>query len=160
MTEAKKNWGIRFGTEFELEFPGLPDSVRNKISEGMRKLEIHGPRLGRPDADGLRGSKHNGKMKEMRFYADDGAWRVFFAFDPDRNGIILLAADKAGISGRRFYDKNIRKADERFERHLKALEQKKTQDHQSARKPRNAPARKMKGDRGNTRHRKGRKNRR
>ena len=159
MSTAKKKWVIVFGDEFEREFPELPDSVQSKISDGIRKLEIEGPDLGRPDVDSLRGSKHNRKMKEMRFEADDGVWRIFFAFDPDRKGIILLAADKAGVAQRRFYGKNIREADKRFDRHLKKLEEKKIRDRNNVQKAPKGPARKMKGDRGNTRHKKGRRNR-
>lgn len=159
MAEVEKKWEICFGTEFEREFPELPDTVQNKIFEGIRKLEIDGPNLGRPDVDSLRGSKHNKKMKEMRFIADDGVWRIFFAFDPERAGIILLAADKAGVDKRRFYQKNIREADKRFDRHLKMIEERKNRKHNSAQKVRSAPARKMKGDRGKTRHKKGKRNR-
>ena len=158
MREVEKNWIICFGTEFEQEFPELPTSVQNKISERVRKLETRGPNAGRPDFDSLRESKHNSKMKEMRFYADDGVWRVFFAFDPERKGIILLAADKSGVTQKRFYDKNIRKADKRFDRHLKMIEKKNTQEHSSKQKARNAPARKMKGDRGSKRNKKARRN--
>ncbi len=60
-------------------------------------------------------------MKEMRFSAADGEWRVAFAFDPVRHAILLVAGDKSGGSERRFYRALIRKADERFERHLARL---------------------------------------
>lgn len=158
MAEVEKKWKICFGTEFEQEFPELPDTVQNKIVERMQKLEVHGPCLGRPEVDSLRQSRHNSKMKEMRFDADDGVWRVFFVFDPERKGIILLAANKAGVAKRRFYEKNIREADKRFDRHLKMIEERKTREHNSAQKARSTPARKMKGDRGKTRHKKGQRN--
>src|SRR3546814_4259362 len=37
-----------------------------------------------PHADTLGGSKHT-NMKELRFNADGGVWRVAFAFDPERS---------------------------------------------------------------------------
>lgn len=46
-------------------------------------LEAFGPQLGRPKVDTLTGSKH-ANMKELRFDAADGVWRVAFAFDPER----------------------------------------------------------------------------
>jgi hypothetical protein len=58
-------------------------------------------------------------MKELRFDAEDGVWRVAFAFDPKRNAILLVAGDKAGVSEKMFYKRLIAKADERFEAHLK-----------------------------------------
>ena len=56
-------------------------------------------------------------MKELRFRAADGEWRVAFAFDPRRTAILLVAADNS----KAFYRAIIRKADERFERHLATL---------------------------------------
>lgn len=53
--------------------------------------------LGRPYVDTLEGSKYP-NMKELRFTADDGVWRVAFAFDPQREAIVLVAGDKAGVA--------------------------------------------------------------
>jgi hypothetical protein len=57
-------------------------------------------------------------MKELRFSAADGEWRVAFAFDPRRKAILLVAGDKSGGSEKRSYRELIRKADERFDAHL------------------------------------------
>jgi hypothetical protein len=57
-------------------------------------------------------------MKELRFSAADGEWRVAFAFDPRRKAILLVAGDKSGGSEKRFYRELIKKADERFDAHL------------------------------------------
>jgi hypothetical protein len=42
-------------------------------------------------------------LKELRFAAADGVWRVAFAFDPKRTAILLVAGDKSGVSEKRFY---------------------------------------------------------
>ena len=60
-------------------------------------------------------------MKELRFSAADGEWRVVFAFDTKRKAILLVAGDKSGVSEKRFYRRLIRKADDRFEAHLARL---------------------------------------
>ena len=60
-------------------------------------------------------------MKELRFAADDGVWRVAFAFDPNRRAILLVAGNKAGVSERRFYRQLIKRSDDRFGRHLARL---------------------------------------
>jgi hypothetical protein len=57
-------------------------------------------------------------MKELRFEADNGVWRVAFAFDPKRRAILLVAGDKSGVGEGRFYRNPIAKADERFDGHL------------------------------------------
>ena len=60
-------------------------------------------------------------MKELRFNAADGEWRVAFAFDPERRAVLLVAGQKSDGGQRRFYQALIRKADERFDHHLTRL---------------------------------------
>ena len=60
-------------------------------------------------------------MKELRFDADDGVWRLAYALDPDRKAILLVAGDKSGKSSKLFYMSLIAKADARFESHLGEL---------------------------------------
>ncbi len=60
-------------------------------------------------------------MKELRFDAADGVWRVAFAFDPNRKAILLVAGDKSGGSEKRFYRQLIDKADARFDAHLSKI---------------------------------------
>jgi hypothetical protein len=64
-------------------------------------------------------------MKELRFDADGGVWRVAFAFDPERKAMVLVAGDKGGVVQRRFYRDLILVADQRFDKHLNALRSKK-----------------------------------
>ena len=61
-------------------------------------------------------------MKELRFDAADGIWRM--AFDTKRKAILLVAGDKSGVSEKKFYKRLIAKADERFDVHLARLKQK------------------------------------
>jgi len=77
--------------------------------------------LGRPRVDTLKGSRH-ANMKELRFDAADGVWRVAFAFDPKRQAILLVAGDKSGGSEKRFYRQLIKKADARFDEHVARVE--------------------------------------
>jgi hypothetical protein len=60
-------------------------------------------------------------MKELRFDAGGGAWRVAYAFDSRRRGILLVGGDKSGVSKDRFYRNLIEIADRRFDRHRAAL---------------------------------------
>ena len=113
-------WTVIFHAAFELEFVELPLGVQEALAAVASLLNSHGPMLGRPHADTLGGSKHS-NMKELRFDADDGVWRVAFAFDPQRRAIVLVAGDKAGVAQKRFYKALIAKADARFAEHLEAL---------------------------------------
>jgi hypothetical protein len=65
-------------------------------------------------------------MKELRFSAGGGEWRVAFAFDPRRGAILFVAGDKSGGSEKQFYRGLIRRADQRFDAHLARLEKEKT----------------------------------
>ena len=111
------SWDVQFHNAFDEEFEDLPEVVQDELLAHARLLEEFGPQLGRPRADTLNGSKH-ANMKELRFDANDGVWRVAFAFDPRRKAILLVCGDKSGGSEKRFYKQLIKKADERFDDHL------------------------------------------
>jgi hypothetical protein len=111
-------WTVFFDDAFIIEFTKLDVSVQLALRDSILVLQEFGPSLGRPHVDTLKGSKH-ANMKELRFKAADGVWRIAFAFDPKRNAIILCAGNKAGTSQNQFYKNIIRIADKRFDRHLK-----------------------------------------
>ena len=113
-------WAVAFHMAFVPEFRNLPRQVQDEVYAVGRLLERFGPQLGRPQVDTLNGSRY-ANMKEMRLSAADGEWRVAFAFDPERRAVLLVAGEKSGGSQRRFYRALIRKADERFDRHLAQL---------------------------------------
>jgi hypothetical protein len=113
-------WTVLHHPAFDAEFEALPHAVRIELLAATGLLELSGPMLGRPHADTLAGSKH-ANMKELRFTADDGVWRVAFAFDPKRRAIVLVAGDKAGVAQKRFYKALITKADARLTDHLNML---------------------------------------
>ncbi len=113
-------WDVKLHDAFEAEFAALERAVQTELLAVAKLLGEYGPQLGRPYVDTLNGSKY-ANMKEMRFSAADGEWRVAFAFDPERNAIVLVAGDKSGGSQQRFYKQLIAKADSRFSGHLENL---------------------------------------
>src|ERR1035441_497226 len=92
-----QNWVVEFHDDFAAEVRQLPQAVREKLKAAAIVLSEDGPLLGRPQADTLKGSRH-ANMKELRFDADGGVWRVAFAFDPERKAILLVAGDKGGVA--------------------------------------------------------------
>lgn len=116
------SWTIRFHGRFEAEFDELAGDVQDELLALLGLLQEFGPHLGRPRVDTLNGSAH-ANMKELRFDAEGGVWRVAFAFDPKREAILLVAGDKSGGGERRFYKQLIARADERFDEHLVLLRQ-------------------------------------
>ena len=113
-------WDVLFDKEFDAEFNNLPNAVQDEMLAHAKLLEQFGPQLGRPRVDTLNGSRH-ANMKEMRFEAAGGVWRVAFAFDPRRRAILLVCGDKSGGGEKRFYRQLIAKADKRFDDHLAAM---------------------------------------
>ncbi len=113
MKHTNDRWKVIFQETFDKEFMELTEEVQNNLIANAKLLEREGPHLSRPHADTLNGSKYT-NMKELRFYADDGVWRVAFAFDPKRQAILLVAGDKSGSNQKSFYKSFIKKADKRF----------------------------------------------
>ena len=113
-------WEVALGDEFDAEFDALSPAVQDELLASARLLAAIGPQLGRPHADTLKNSSFD-NVKELRFRADGGVWRVAYAFDPERRAILLIAGDKAGTAEKRFYRALIAKADRRYRRHLERL---------------------------------------
>jgi hypothetical protein len=111
-------WAVVFHEEFDPEFELLAAEVQDELLAHARLLARFGPTLGRPRVDTLEGSRH-ANLKELRFDAAGGVWRVAFAFDPARRAVLLVAGDKAGKGTRRFYRTLIRRADDRFDTWLR-----------------------------------------
>jgi len=116
-------WHIATTDEFDGWFAELDADGQAEVIAKVELLKLLGPKLARPHADTLNGSKH-ANMKELRADTADKVLRVAFAFDPERSGILLVAGDKSGVSQKRFYKQLIAKADELFDAHLAKLKAK------------------------------------
>jgi hypothetical protein len=110
-------WAAYFHPKFKAEFDELSVVVQDELLASLVPLRKYGPSLGRPEVDTLNDSKY-ANMKELRFRANGGVWRVAFAFDPQRNAILLVAEDKSGVNEKKFYKRLIDKADKRYKEHL------------------------------------------
>jgi hypothetical protein len=115
------SWSTSFHPKFKEEYEELSEPVQDELIAALVPLREFGPSLGRPDVDTLNNSRY-ANMKELRFKADGGVWRVAFAFNPRRNAILLVAGDKSGVSEPKFYKRLIDKADKRYKEHLENLD--------------------------------------
>ena len=113
-------WIIEFHDAFAEEFRGWRHDVQRAAATAIATLQIVGPTLGRPHADTLKGSRH-ANMKELRLSVGDGEWRIAYAFDPRRHGLLLIGGSKSGVASDRFYRRLIVSADRRLYEHLVAL---------------------------------------
>ena len=113
-------WVVLFHDAFDTEFAALVEELQDELLAHAKLLAEFGPNLGRPTVDTLKGSRH-ANMKELRFAWNGQVWRVAFAFDPQRQAILLVGGDKCGADQRRFYKRLITVADERYDDHLGSL---------------------------------------
>ncbi len=117
-----QKWKVLFHDEFDPEFDAFSKDVQDELLAVAVAVRELGPVADRPHVGTLENPKHS-NMKELRFKANNGSeiWRAAFAFDPHRQAIILVAADKQGTDEKRFYKDLLKKANERFDKHLKNL---------------------------------------
>ena len=115
-------WIVLFHDAFDTEFAVLVEDLQDELLAHAQLLAEFGPNLGRPTVDTLKGSRH-ANMKKLRFAWNSQVWRVAFAFDPQRQAILLVGGDKGGADQRRFYKRLLTVADERYDDHLGSLVQ-------------------------------------
>jgi hypothetical protein len=106
-------WEVEFHSALADEFESLDEAVQDELLAHAKLLQNFGPTLGRPKVDTLKGSKII-NLKELRFNAGRGVWRVAFAFDKGRIAVLLAAGDKRGENEDRFYKRLIATAERRF----------------------------------------------
>ena len=111
-------WEIILSNEIQKWLDQVDDSSYEAILLKVALLRELGPALGRPHADTIKESKHK-NMKELRVQHKRHVYRLFFAFDPKRQAIVLVGGDKRGV--KRFYEKLIPIADEIFDRYLRGV---------------------------------------
>jgi hypothetical protein len=112
-------WEVLFDEGFREWFDSLDEKLQRAILTCVEALRQAGPNLGRPRVDSVEGSQHS-NMKELRIQHRGNPWRILFTFDSRRRAILLVGGNKG--EDKRWYERNIPIADERFERHQQALE--------------------------------------
>lgn len=85
---------------------------------GVGLLREHCPALTRPYADTVRGSDFP-NMRELRVQHEGRPFRVLYAFNLRRTGILLIGGDKTGNP--RWYQEFVPKADAIYALHLREI---------------------------------------
>ncbi len=114
-------WIVILTPRFETWLNKQNGRTQEKILAALRNLEVFGPRLPRPYADTIKGSKYS-NMKELRVQHAGKALRAFFVFDIQRQAIVLCGGDKS--NDKLFYQTMVRIADDEFTAYLKLMEKK------------------------------------
>ena len=114
------DWESILHPDFEAELVAFSSAVQTEIAAASRLLRSHGPFLGRPRVDTLKGSTIS-NLKEFRFFVGREPWRLAFVFDPSRQAIFLVAGSKSGMSSALFYTRLIKLAEKRYRSHVKGM---------------------------------------
>lgn len=112
------SWTVEYTDEFGDWWAELTEAEQDDTAAIVELLEELGPRLPFPHSSGIEGSRHN-HMRELRIQSGGHPIRVFYAFDPRRNAILLIGGDKTG--DKRFYEKYVPLADKLYDEHLEEL---------------------------------------
>ncbi|HHP7836896.1 TPA: type II toxin-antitoxin system RelE/ParE family toxin [Serratia marcescens] len=96
-------WQVVTVERFDDGFLALNNAQQTSILAAIYKLQTFGPQLARPHADTLHFSDAVRQLKELRIQHRGRSFRVFFAFDPQRQAVLLCGGDKTG--DKRFYQR-------------------------------------------------------
>ncbi|MCW5893311.1 MAG: type II toxin-antitoxin system RelE/ParE family toxin [bacterium] len=103
--------------EFEGWYASLDETTSDAVHRVVDLLEARGTSLGFPYSSQLKGAQYG--MRELRVQAAGRPIRIAYAFDPKRQAVVLLGADKTGDD--RFYPQFIRDAERLMEEYLKTM---------------------------------------
>jgi hypothetical protein len=116
-------WEISLHEDVErwyLELCRNDPAAADGIADAVELLAAVGPALGRPLVDRIHRSRHH-NMKELRPPSTGSSEvRMLFAFDPEREAVVLVAGDKSG-RWESWYREMIPLADRRFDEHRRTL---------------------------------------
>ena len=111
-------WEVVHTPEFENWYLNQDEDAKTHILRDIKILSEIGPSLGRPLVDTLKNSKIT-NLKELRVQSNGRPFRIFFLFDPKRNAVMLIGANKEGK--KKFYQTMIGIAEKIYFRYLKEM---------------------------------------
>jgi hypothetical protein len=118
-------WKVYRTDEFKEWFDNLNVEAKEPILKDILILSNYGPSLSRPYVDTLKGSKLK-NLKELRTKFKNNYFRIIFAFDPERDIILLVGGNKS--NDKNFYSKIISKAEKLFLKHIDDIQRIKDED--------------------------------
>ena len=100
--------------EFAQWFLDLEQADALAVDRSVGLLAQMGIALRHPHTSAIKGSRF--PLRELRVKARGKPLRVFYAFDPDRQAVLLIGGDKSG--DKRFYEVYIPRAEKIWEQYL------------------------------------------
>ena len=111
----EEDWPVESTDEFGTWWAKLAERQQDDLTAVVELLMEHGPNLPFPYSSDIASSRH-GQMRELRIQSGGKPIRVFYAFDPRRQAILLIGGDKTGDD--RFYTRFVPLADRLYDDHL------------------------------------------
>jgi hypothetical protein len=112
-TEAVATEVIYTG-DFEGWWDELTEPEQDSVARHVGLLGAKGVSLGYPQSSAIEGSRY--ALRELRVQSSGSPLRVFYAFDPARQAVLLIGGDKTGRD--RFYEEMIPVAERIWEEYL------------------------------------------
>ncbi len=103
--------------EFRDWYLGIAQSEADAVTVSVERLEQMGIALSYPHSSEIRGTAY--ALRELRISAGRSPLRVFYAYDPRRDAVLLLGGSKAGNN--RFYRQVIPRVEAIWERYLEDM---------------------------------------
>jgi hypothetical protein len=110
---------IIFTDEFEAWWEGLSEDEQASVTRGVERLEQSGVTLDYPHSTAI--TQRRFAIRELRIQHKGRPYRVFYAFDPMRDAVLLIGGDKTGND--RFYDEMVPVADRIWEEYLREMDE-------------------------------------
>ena len=116
---ATEQTNVEVTDEFRAWWDGLDIRDQRAVAKVVDALVRRGARLRFPYSSGIKGSRH-GHLRELRVPGRPPI-RVFYAFDPYRTAVLLIAGHKT--DSERFYREYVPRADAIYDEYLREIEQ-------------------------------------
>jgi hypothetical protein len=111
---------VLFTDEFERWWNGLSTEEQESVTHSVDLLARFGIDLKYPHSSAISNSRYP-HMRELRIQHQGRPYRVLYAFDPQRNAVLLIGGDKTGND--RWYETFVPLADRLYEQHLNEIEE-------------------------------------
>ena len=102
--------------DFAAWFRGLDEAHVDSVIVAVSKLEHQGVALGHPSSSAIKGASF--ALRELRIQSRGHALRVFYAFDPRRDGVLIIGGDKTGRNSDDFYTEMIARSERIWQEYL------------------------------------------
>ena len=100
--------------EFRVWYTELDNDTAEDVTASVDYLAVEGLRLGYPRSSAIAGTSF--ALRELRIQSKGHPIRVFYAFDPVRNVVLIIGGDKTGDN--RFYERLVPLAERIWKEYL------------------------------------------